>query len=209
MSDMVAPDLTHTPTPCDIKTSDADAFSLVSAHTELSTAHHSHPDQHWDGRRETLGSWFRELETVLSALSPQLYMFAVENYVSEHNKVVIFHRGQAAQLDGVLPRADYTWDHVAPADAASYAVDHAVVTATYERLYQERRLRDPTLVAEPPTVPSTAPYPVDDKHYVLSSERKSNKRSPKELSKAKLGAGSGTFCGTCEEQIDITTGERV
>ena len=70
---MIAPDLTHDTALNDKNTQSAvnnDALSLVSAHTEQSTAHTSHPDQHWDGRRETLGSWFCELETVLSALSP-------------------------------------------------------------------------------------------------------------------------------------------
>ena len=66
-----------------------------------------HPDQHWDGRRETLGSWFAEFETVLSTVSPELYEFAVEFVLSDRSKTVLFVPGQAAQLDGALPRPIY------------------------------------------------------------------------------------------------------
>jgi len=41
-----------------------------------------HPEQHWNGKRETLGSWFTEFETVLSAVSPELHEFAVEFFAS-------------------------------------------------------------------------------------------------------------------------------
>ena len=61
-----------------------------------------HPEQHWNGKRETLGSWFTEFETVLSAVSPELHEFAVEFFLSDRNKTVIFFPGQAAQLDGAL-----------------------------------------------------------------------------------------------------------
>ena len=63
-----------------------------------------HPDQHWNGRRETLGSWLTEFETVLSAESPELHEFAVEYVLSDRARTVIFFSGQAAQLDGAMPR---------------------------------------------------------------------------------------------------------
>ena len=77
----------------------------LPAHPRSSTLT-QHPDQHWDGRRETLGSWFAELETSLSTVSPELYEFAVEFLLSDRSKTVLFAPGQAAQLDGVLPRPD-------------------------------------------------------------------------------------------------------
>ena len=128
-----------------------------------------HPEQHWNGRRETLGGWFAEFETVLSAVSPELYEFAVEYFLSDRNKTVIFVPGQAAQLDGVLPRPDYSWTSPAPSDPAQYAIPEAVIIAAYTRMHHERCLRDPNLdPTTPPSVPAGTTYPIDKERYVLS-----------------------------------------
>ena len=37
-----------------------------------------HPEQYWDGRRETLGSFLTEFETTLATVDPDLHEFAVE-----------------------------------------------------------------------------------------------------------------------------------
>ena len=117
-----------------------DALALVNTITTdqsnnplLNTAS-QHPDQYWDGRRETLGSWFTEFETVLSTVSPELYEFAVEYILSDRTKTVIFIPGQAAQLDGALPRPDYSWATPAPSDTSHYNVPHHVVVDAYRKL---------------------------------------------------------------------------
>ena len=129
-----------------------------------------HPEQHWNGKRETLGSWFTEFETVLSAVSPELHEFAVEFFLSDRNKTVIFFPGQAAQLDGALPRPDYDWDNPAPSGATEYAVPHDVVVAAFHHMHRERCLRDTTL--DPNNIPVVAndvTYPVDAAKYVCST----------------------------------------
>ena len=45
----------------------------------------------WDGTKESLGSWFTELEMVLSLLNPLLSQLAIEGYVTEKGKCTIFH----------------------------------------------------------------------------------------------------------------------
>ena len=128
-----------------------------------------HPEQHWNGRREMLGSWIAEFETTLSAVSPELHEFAVEFFLSDRNKTIIFFSGQAAQLDGVLQRPDYDWFNPAPSDEAEYNVPHHVVAAAYVRLHRERCLRDANLDPNvPPVVPADAEYPVDYSKYVHS-----------------------------------------
>ena len=129
-----------------------------------------HPEQHWNGKRETLGSWFTEFETVLSAVSPELHEFALEFFLSDRNKTVIFFPGQAAQLDGALPRPDYDWDNPAPSGATEYAVPHDVVVTAFHHMHRERCLRDTTL--DPNNVPVVAndiTYPVDPVKYACST----------------------------------------
>ena len=51
------------------------AFALINKiNTDItdktSAAHH--PEQHWDGKRETLGSWLAELGTTLATVSSEL-----------------------------------------------------------------------------------------------------------------------------------------
>ena len=91
-------------------------FSATNALTLVNTAPTDktpvpttlHPEHHWNGRRETLGSWLAEFETVLSTTSPEVHEFAVEFFLSDRNKTVIFFPGQAAQLDGAIIRPEYS-----------------------------------------------------------------------------------------------------
>jgi hypothetical protein len=150
-----------------------DSHALINAVQSEHTVQASpkHPDQHWDGRRETLGGWLEELATVLSATSPQGYELAVEGYVCDRSHVIICCHGQAAQLDGVLPRHEYTWDNPAPLSPtdACYAVSHDVVKAAYDGLHLQRCLRDPSVDTDPSNVPIGTPYPIDTKRYTLST----------------------------------------
>ena len=150
------------------------AFALINKIntdiTDKTSAAEPHPEHHWNGKRETLGSWLAEFETVLSAVSPELHEFALEFFSTDRNKTVIFFPGQAAQLDGALPRPDYDWDNPAPSDATEYAVTHDVVVAAFHRMHRERCLRDTTL--DPNNVPVVAndiTYPVDPAKYVCST----------------------------------------
>ena len=76
-----------------------DAVALVntnfapSSDTPSSSQQH-HPDQHWDGRRVTLSSWYAEFETTLSYISPTLYEFAVNGMVYNNTIAIIFTEGQ-------------------------------------------------------------------------------------------------------------------
>ena len=86
------------------------------------------PYKLWDGETSTLAPFLAELEITLSAHDSALYTFAVEFYAMLSNgKTVLSYRGQAAQLDGVLPRPAYTWTTPAPGGDASYGVDHVTV----------------------------------------------------------------------------------
>ena len=128
-----------------------------------------HPEQYWNGRRETLGSWFAEFESVLAAANPDLHEFAVEFFVVERHCTVIFYPGQAAQLDGAIHRPVCSWEYPAPNDPAQYVVPHTATEHAYHHLYASRCLRDPGLdPTDPPDVPANAPYPVDDRKYVCS-----------------------------------------
>ena len=102
-----------------------------TAQTDSNVPTAFHPEQHWNGRREMLGSWLAEFETTLSAsaVSPERHEFAVEFFLSDRNKTIIFFSGQAAQLDGVLQRPDYDWFNPAPSDEAEYNVPRHVVAA--------------------------------------------------------------------------------
>ena len=66
------------------------------------------PYKLWDGEKSTLAPFLAELEITLSAHDSALYTFAVEFYAMLSNgKTVLSYRGQAAQLDGALPRPTY------------------------------------------------------------------------------------------------------
>ena len=103
-ADMIA-DLTSTQPATPAPATNASLASMTTTPTVPSPSSGHHPDQHWNGRRETLGSWFTEFETGLAAVSPDLHEFAVEFFVMDRSKTIIFHAGQAAQLDGALLRA--------------------------------------------------------------------------------------------------------
>ena len=170
-SDMVAENTEHTPNAPPL-------FSATNALTLVNTAPTDktpvpttlHPEHHWNGRRETLGSWLAEFETVLSTTSPEVHEFAVEFFLSDRNKTVIFFPGQAAQLDGAIIRPEYSWRDPAPTDAASYTVPDAVIATAYQLLHQERCLRDTRLdPGAPPIIPVGAPYPIHDGKYTCST----------------------------------------
>jgi hypothetical protein len=146
------------------------ALSLASTASIDPTMLHVHPEQHWNGRREMLGSWFTEFETVLATVSPELHEFAVEFILSDRSKTVIFFPGQAAQLDNALPRPDYSWLNPASSAADDYHVPDSVIVAAYTSIYLDRCLRDPTLDPHtPPAVPPGSLYPVDAHKYVCST----------------------------------------
>ena len=143
--------------------------SLLSKVTDRTDSHTAqHRDQHWDGRRETLGGWFKEFATTLSTLSHELYEFAVDAFVSDRNKTVIFVPGQAALLDGAVTRPDFSWDNPAPSDKSAYDVPDEIVADAYAEIHRQRLLRDPTLDPTPPNVPPGTSYPVDKDKYSIS-----------------------------------------
>ena len=153
-------------------TSEAAPRSLVSSALNAQDAQSAqagqHPDHHWNGRRESLGSWLNEFETVLSTVAPDLWSFAVELFVIHQSRTTICFPGQAAQLDGALPRPHYDWNNPAPVNPNAYMVPDQVVVDAYAAIHARRMLTDPT--AQPaPLIPPGTQYPVNDKHYILSS----------------------------------------
>ena len=96
------------------------------------------PYKLWDSEASTLAPFLAELEITLSAHDSALYTFAVEFYAMLSNgKTVLSYRGQAAQLDGALPRPVYTWATPAPSDDASYGVDHVTIVNKIHEDYAE------------------------------------------------------------------------
>ena len=111
-----------------------------------------------------------ELNVSLLADDSTLHTFAVEYYAMLNNgKTVLFHPGQAAQLDGALARPIYTWDNPAPEGADLYGISHLDITQKYHDLHAARCLANPTLPDQPPTVPAGTPYPIDTNLYVLNA----------------------------------------
>ena len=79
---MVAP--ANTASPASLEVSSSLALINVNPHNSDNPYvpnKQFHPDQHWDGRRVTLSSWYTEFETTLSYVSPSLYEFAVNGMV--------------------------------------------------------------------------------------------------------------------------------
>ena len=149
-----------------------------------------HPEQHWNGRRETLGSWLAEFETVLATVSPELHEFAVEFILSDRNKTVIFFPGQAAQLDGAMARPDFTWATPAPSTPATYDVAEHVVQTAYARLHHERCLRDAHLDPNnPPFIPPGTTYPIDGQKYVCNTAMLHDTRVPTDTADLRPGSG--------------------
>ena len=86
-----------------------------------------------------------------------------------NGKTIIVHPGQAAQLDGVLARPAYDWDHPAPEGVADYGIGHIDIVQKYHDLHTARRLANPALPEAPPVIPMGTPYPVDTNLYILSA----------------------------------------
>ena len=165
-SNMVAPGPPGPP-PRDAVANDAGVFALVN--TASSDPSHN-PYKLWDGTSSTLAPFLAELDIALSAHDSTLYTFAVEFYAMLSNgKTILSFPGQAAQLDGAMPRPIYTWDNPAPADAASYGVDFLTVVEAVHGNYRDSLLRNPSLPADLPLVPAGTPYPVDKSLYVVSA----------------------------------------
>ena len=140
-----------------------------TAHITDQSVHPNNPDKYWDGDQSTLLTFLSELENTLSTHDTALHTFAIHYYAMLSNgKTVIALPGQAAQLDGAIPRPEYTWGNPAPEDGDSYGVDRITVTVKHNELYVERRLANPNLPDDPPAVPAHTPYPVDKSLYVLS-----------------------------------------
>ena len=145
---------------------DNDAFALAAFSPPTIPSYDSSiQSTQWDGTKESLGSFFPDLEMQLSLLNPQLTQLAIDGFVMDRNKCIIFHPAQAAQLDGHQPRPVYTWDDPAPTDNAAYAIQHEQVVARYEEL---RSLNDPRPDLPPLNIPNGTAYPINDKAYTLS-----------------------------------------
>jgi hypothetical protein len=146
-------------------------IALVSTN---STAHNpeqfTEPNTKWDGNRSKLAPFLEELNVSLLAEDSALHTFAVEYFAMLNNgKTIIVHPGQAAQLDGVLARPAYDWDHPAPEGVANYGVGHIDIVQKYYDLHTARRLANPALPEDPPVVPMGTPYPIDTNLYILSA----------------------------------------
>ena len=115
---------------------DSDALALASfgPPTNPSSFDPNIAPAQWDGTKESLGSFYTDLEMSLSLLNPLLAQLAIEGYITERGKYTIFHAAQAAQLDGHQLRPLYTWDNPAPTDIAAYAIQHSDVVARYQEL---------------------------------------------------------------------------
>ena len=124
--------------------------------------HPNSPDKYWDGDQSTLLTFLSELENTLSTHDTALHTFAIHYYAMLNNgKTVIALPGQAAQLDGAIPRPAYTWGNPAPEDDASYGIGHVEIVMKHNELHAERRLANPNLPGDPPAVPLGVPYPID------------------------------------------------
>ena len=128
-------------------------------------------DQFWDGSKETLAAFYKELETTLSYVSPALYTLAVEGFIHEQGRTVsvIFTPGQAAQLEGDMPRLLATWDNPASTDPRDYNVSDNAISAAYARIHNKYYLKNPTIGPDPPALPPGALYPINETYYRLSS----------------------------------------
>ena len=98
-SDMVAPhDLTQ---------------RMSRSTTTTAVAHldktHPHADHNWDGRRETLDSWFTEFETTLSNISLTLSSISAELHVASLRDPLL-----DPTLSTVLPHTSHPHEHSSP-----------------------------------------------------------------------------------------------
>ena len=71
---------------------DNDAFALAAFSPPTIPSYDSSiQSTQWDGTKESLGSFFPDLEMQLSLLNPQLTQLAIDGFVMDRNKCIIFH----------------------------------------------------------------------------------------------------------------------
>ena len=125
-------------------------------------------DLYWNGSEEQLRGWILEFQSTISIRAPHLHTLITESIVHENGRVIIFCLGQAAQLEGDMPRPAYDYENPAPLDVASYPISREAVEAAYLRLHRRALARNPNINAEPPAVPADAVYPIDPNDYRVS-----------------------------------------
>ena len=154
---------------------DAHAFALVN--DSASTAKPLIPlssnaqvtDLYWDGSDETLRGYVEELQSTITIRAPHLHTLATESVIHDNGKVIIFCLGQAAQLEGDMPRPPYSWHNPAPIDEASYPITREAIVSAYARLHQHAFARNPTINTALPEIPDNATYPIDTNVYRMSA----------------------------------------
>ena len=125
-------------------------------------------DLYWDGSDETLRGFVEELQSTLAITSPNLHTLVTESVVHSNSKVIIFCPGQAAQLEGDMPRPAYDWNNPASIDPKDYPVTRAAVEAAWHRLHEQARARNPNSNNAQTEIPENATYPVDTNNYCIS-----------------------------------------
>ena len=168
------PTLSHmaAPGPQDDESSPDDAHALVNPAQAKPISNSQTPpltDQFWDGSNETLAAFVKELETTLSYVSPALYTLAVEGFIHEQGRTVIFTLGQAAQLEGDIPRHLATWDNPASTDPGDYVVSDEAIRVAHTRIHVKNYLKNPTIGPDPPALPTGTLYPINETYYRLST----------------------------------------
>ena len=166
LSDMAAPGPEHHESTPD------DAQALVNPAQAKPISNPQNPpltDQFWDGSKETLAAFYKEFETTLSYVSPALYTLAVEGFIHEQGRTVIFTLGQAAQLEGDMPRNLATWDNPASTDPRDYFVSDDAIRAAHARVHNKNYFKNPTIGPDPPALPPGTLYPLNETYYRLST----------------------------------------
>ena len=101
--------------------------------------------------------------------NPTLYELATTSLITERSTVILFHHGQAAQLDGVIPLPPNDWNNPASLRPEDYEVPHQVIVNAYAANWQLRCLKDTNLDPNaPPVPPEGTTYPIDEKKYLVS-----------------------------------------
>ena len=125
-------------------------------------------DLYWNGSDEYIRGWIKEFQSTISVRAPNLHTLATESVVHDAGKVIIFCSGQAAQLEGDMPRPAYDWDNPAPIDKDSYPITREAIEAAYARLHQQAFARSPSTTTALPEIPANAVYPIDTNNYRIS-----------------------------------------
>ena len=105
----------------------------------------------------------------MSYVSPVLYTLAVEGFTHEQGRTVIFALGQAAQLEGDMPRPLATWDNPASTDPRDYVVTDDAIRAAHARIHTKHYLKNPAIGPDPPALPPGTLYPLNETYYRLST----------------------------------------